>query len=46
MTQTAWTVWELCGTVKSRMPVIARSGAESSSQGRALPCAVRVLSMT
>ena len=33
------------GTVKSNMPVTATSGAESSSQGRALPCFVRVRSM-
>ena len=39
------TVWEALGTVNSRMPVTAISGADSSSQGRALPSGVRVRSM-
>lgn len=42
MTQMAWTVWEPLGTVKSRMPVTVSSGADNSSQGRALPAFVRV----
>lgn len=39
------TVSDALGTVKSRMPVTVNSGALSSSQGLALPCAVRVRSM-
>ena len=46
MTQMTCTVSDALGTVKSRMPVIVSSGALSSSQGLALPCAVRVRSMT
>ena len=34
------------GTTNSNTPVTATSGAESSSHGRALPCLVRVRSMT
>ena len=39
------TVSPAFGTVKSRIPVSATSGAERSSQGRALPCFVLVRSM-
>ncbi len=33
------------GTVNNSIPLIATSGAENRSQGRALPCLVRVLSI-
>ena len=41
----AFTVSLASGTVKRRMAVIVTSGADSSSQGRALPSRVRVRSM-
>ena len=46
MTQMTCRVSEPLGTVNSRMPVTASSGADSSSQGRALPSFVWVRSMT
>ena len=45
MTQTACRVCEPLGTVKSRMPVMVSSGADSSSHGRALPSFVCVRSI-
>ena len=45
MTQMTCTLSLPLGTVKSRMPVIASSGAESSSHGLALPAGVWVRSM-
>ena len=45
MIQIALTVGLASGTVKSRIAVIVISGAETSSQGRALPSFVLVRSM-
>ena len=45
MSQMTCTVSEPLGTVNSRIPVTASSGADSSSHGRALPSLVRVRSM-
>ena len=45
MTHTTWTVVPARGTVNSSTPVTATSGADSNSQGRALPPLMRVRSM-
>ena len=46
MTHTICTASLPLGTTNSNTPVTATSGADKSSHGRALPCAVRVRSIT